>query len=78
MSYHSDTRRVSAELEDAMRLDFPLPVPIRPGVRRTGEEAQWRGRTPRVSRLMALAIRFDGLLSEGSVQNHRELAEAGM
>src|SRR5947199_7072118 len=77
VSYHSDTRRVSAELEDALRLDFPLPVPIRPGVRRTGEEAPWPGRTPRISRLMALAIRFDGLLSEGAVRNHRELAEAG-
>ena len=60
-----------------MRLDFPLPVPIRPGVRRTGEEAPWRGRTPRISRLMALAIRFDGLLSQGAVRNRRELAEAG-
>jgi hypothetical protein len=26
---------------------------------------------------MALAIRFDALLSEGAVRNHRELAEAG-
>ena len=77
VSYHSDTRRVSAEVEDARRLDFPLPVPIRPGVRRTGEEAPLRGRTPRISRLMALAIRFDGLLSEGAVRNRRELAEAG-
>src|SRR4051794_34023537 len=77
VSYHSDTRRVSAELEDAMRLDFPLPVPIRPGVRRTGEEAPLRGRTPRISRLMALAIRFDGLLLQGAVRNRRELAEAG-
>src|SRR4051795_12407299 len=77
VSYHSDTRRVSAELEDGMGLDFPLPVPIRPGVRRTGEEARWRGRTPRITRLMALAIRFDGLLSQGAVRNYRELAEAG-
>jgi site-specific DNA recombinase len=77
VSYHSDTRRVSAELEDAMRLDFPLPVPIRPGVRRKGEEAPSEGRTPRISRLMALAIRFDGLPSQGAVRNDRELAEAG-
>ena len=77
VSYHSGTRRVSAELEDAMRLDFPLPVPIRPGVRRKGEEAPFEGRTPRISRLMALAIHFDGLLSQGAVRNYRELAEAG-
>src|SRR3954447_1884738 len=50
---------------------------IRPGVRRTGEEAPFGGRTPRISRLMALAIRFDGLLSRGAVRNRRELAEAG-
>src|SRR3954464_18853 len=77
VSYHSDTRRVSAELEDALRLDFSLPVPMRPGVRRTGEEAPLRGRTPRISPLMALAIRFDGLLWQGAVRNYRELAEAG-
>ena len=69
VSYHSDTRRVSAELEDALPLDFCLPVPIRPGVRRKGEEAPSEGRTPRISRLMALAIRFDGLLSQGAVRN---------
>src|SRR4051812_22986607 len=63
VSYHSGARRVSAELQDASRLDFCLPVPIRPGVRRTGEEAPLRGRTPRLSRLMALAIRFENLIS---------------
>src|SRR3954466_3956897 len=55
----------------------PYRFPIRPGVRRTGDEAPFGGRTPRISRLMALAIRFDGLLSEGAVRNRRELAEAG-
>lgn len=32
------------------------------------------GRVPRVSRMMALAIRFDGLLREGVVDNLTELA----
>src|SRR3954464_4599297 len=77
VSYHSGARRVSAELQDASRLDFCLPVPIRPGVRRKGEEAPSRGRTPRISRLMALAIRFENLISQGEVRNYRELAEAG-
>jgi site-specific DNA recombinase len=77
VSYHSGARRVSAELEDALRLEFGLPVPIRRGVRRTGEEAPSGGRTPRISRLMALAIRFETLLSQGAVRNYRELAEAG-
>ena len=35
------------------------------------------GRLPRVSRLMALAIRFDRLLETGSVRDQTELAELG-
>ena len=35
------------------------------------------GRVPRVSRLMALAIRMDRLLSEGAVGSQSELAELG-
>lgn len=32
------------------------------------------GRTPRISRLMALAIRFDGLIRDGNVRDMSELA----
>lgn len=35
------------------------------------------GRLPRISRLMALAIRFDGLISQGSVSDQAELARLG-
>ena len=35
------------------------------------------GRLPRVARLMALAIRFDGLVCTGQVKNHAELARLG-
>jgi len=35
------------------------------------------GRVPRVSRLMALAIRFDGLIRDGAVANQAELARLG-
>ena len=45
---------------------------------RTGEAPARRitaGRTPRVAKLMALAIRFDGLLRDGTVANQSELAE---
>jgi len=35
------------------------------------------GRVPRVSRLMALAIKFDNLLATGSVRDQTELAELG-
>ncbi len=33
------------------------------------------GRTPRIARLMALAIRFEGLIAEGTVSDYSELAE---
>ena len=35
------------------------------------------GRLPRVARLMALAIRFDGLVRTGQVKNQAELARLG-
>lgn len=38
---------------------------------------QTAGRVPRVSRLMALAIRFDQLIREGAVADQAELARLG-
>jgi hypothetical protein len=35
------------------------------------------GRVPRVSRLLALAIRFDGLIRQGAVRDYAELARLG-
>ena len=35
------------------------------------------GRVPRVSRLMALAIKFDRLIAEGAVRDQSQLAELG-
>lgn len=35
------------------------------------------GRIPRITRLMALAIRFEGLLQNGDVSNYAELAQLG-
>lgn len=35
------------------------------------------GRIPRISRLMALAIHFDGLIASGAVENYAELARLG-
>ena len=75
--YHSGTRRVAVELRDASRLEYVLPLPARRGVRYRGEDAVSHGRTPRISRLIALAIRFERLLSEGAIRNYRELAEVG-
>jgi hypothetical protein len=36
-----------------------------------------RGRLPRITRLMALAIHFDGLIQSGAVRNYSELARLG-
>lgn len=36
-----------------------------------------RGRLPRITRLMALAIHFDGLTKSGAVTNYAELARLG-
>jgi hypothetical protein len=35
------------------------------------------GRVPRISRLLALAIRFDGLIRQGAVRDYAELARLG-
>ncbi|MHA7813118.1 MAG: hypothetical protein ACX94C_06980 [Phycisphaerales bacterium] len=40
---------------------------------RTAEEP--KGRVPRISKLMALAIRYDQMLNDGVVQSQTELAE---
>jgi DNA invertase Pin-like site-specific DNA recombinase len=77
LSYHSGTRRVSIELRDGTRFDYLLPVPVRAGVpARVGKRLS-PARLPRLSRLMALALRFEGLIAAGAVRNYRELAEAG-
>ena len=47
---------------------MPGPQPVR---------AVPSGRVPRVTRLMALAIKFDALLKAGAVRDQAELAELG-
>jgi hypothetical protein len=45
---------------------------------RDGEaKATTTGRVPRVSRIMALAVRFDGLIRDGIVKDQAELARLG-
>jgi hypothetical protein len=46
----------------------PTPAPARPAA---------AGRVPRVARLMALALRFEGLIREGAVKDYAELARLG-
>src|SRR5207248_521216 len=76
-SYDSRTREVGVTLADASQFAYTLPVAKRPGWRRTFENQAVLGRVPRVSRLMALALRFNQLLSRGAVRNDTELAQLG-
>lgn len=41
------------------------------------DNAAGRGNIPRVARLLALAIRFDGLVKRGDVQDYADLARLG-
>jgi hypothetical protein len=55
--------------------EFPA---TRPG-KRTGQSgaAKPAGRVPRIARLMALAIRFDRLVRDGTVEDYASLARLG-
>ena len=77
ISYDSRTREVGVALADGSQFGYTLPLARRPGARRSFEEQQACGRVPRVSRLMALALRFQDLLSNGIVRNRPQLAELG-
>ena len=61
----------------------PLEVTFtfQPANRRNDEEVPERSRdkgtVPRISKLMALAIRFDGLVQRGEVQDYADLARLG-
>lgn len=75
VSYDGSARRVSIRLADGTRSEYTLAEPNRPGV--SGQRIESAGRVPRLSRLMALAIKMEGLVRDGSVRSYRELAEAG-
>ena len=77
ITYDSRTREVRVALVDSSQFGYTLPLARRPGVRRSFEEQQAYGRVPRLSRLMALALRFQDLLSNGIVRNRAALAELG-
>ena len=77
VSYHSGTRCVSVELRDGNSFDYVLPLPVRAGVQGGAGKHTPPARIPRISRLLALALRLEGLLADGSVRSYRELAEVG-
>ena len=59
------TKRIHFAFKSRRKTAMPGPTPKPSG---------HPGRTPRVSKLMALAIRFDQLLRDGKVANQSELA----
>ncbi len=59
------TKQIHFAIKSRRKTAMPGPAP------KCNEPA---GRTPRVAKLMALAIRFDQLLSEGKVADQSELA----
>jgi site-specific DNA recombinase len=72
--YHSGTGQVTMAMQDGSQREFVLEAGNRGGVQSGGAES---GRVPRVSRLMALAIKLEGLVGSGEVENHAALARLG-
>jgi DNA invertase Pin-like site-specific DNA recombinase len=74
--YSSKTRMVTVTLQDGARLEYELAIPNRKGVRRSNPPMK-SGRIPRISKLMALAIKMGQLIQEGKVPHHKTLAAVG-
>ena len=74
--YDGQARRVVIYLKEGTRMEYELPRPNRGGAGGCEKTAP-AGRVPRISRLMALAIKFERLIGEGEIRNYRALAEVG-
>ena len=74
-------REVASGQENARPSPLEVTFTFQPGNRRNDEEVPEgsceQGTVPRISRLMALAIRFDGLVQRGEVQDYADLARLG-
>jgi hypothetical protein len=73
--YDGVARQVSVTLRDGARFEFTLTESKRVGARAT--RLPETGRVPRVSRLMALAVKLERLTKEGTFQNYAEIARLG-
>ena len=74
VSYHSGTREVMVETREGSRWEFRMEEANRPGVRGDRVAA---GRVLRISRLLALAIKLEGLVGGGELRNQAEGARLG-
>jgi hypothetical protein len=69
---------VSAGQEVSYRFDVPLAKGARrPEQPLASNEARQDGSVPRIARLMALALRFEGLLRQETIRDYAELAHLG-
>lgn len=69
------SRRVWIQFCDGTRSEHEIPQPSRPGIQ--AEVRPDVGRIARVSRLLALAIKLEGLVREGRVRSYSLLAQSG-
>jgi len=69
-------REVSITLRDGTRLSYALPAVNRRGARGPVSVAE-TGRVPRISRIMALAIKLEQVVRERRAPTYASLAEAG-
>ncbi len=74
ITYEASTRAVRVNLREGTWSEYTLPEPIRRGVR--SKTAADLARIPRISRLMALAIRIESPVRGSAVDSFRDLAEA--
>jgi hypothetical protein len=73
--YAGKTRQVVITLQDGSRIEYSLLLPDRRGVRSGSKTAT--GRVPRISKLMALAIRMEKLVGEKHTSDCAKLASLG-
>ena len=73
-------------MSNPVSLDFQISIQRRgkgakkqfvEGKPKTSESDESAGRVPRISRFMALAIHFEGLIRNGVVTDYAELARLG-
>jgi hypothetical protein len=65
------------EIAPTIEIEFELEAPKRPRVGARREPNATGGQTPRLTRLMALAIKCLGMVESGEVLDYAELARAG-
>ena len=72
--YDGSTQCAAVWFRDGSRSQIRVPELHRPGL---GSGHTVTQRVPRVTRLLALAIKLERAVREGSVEKHRDLAEVG-